>query len=196
MTERPILMSAPNVRAILDGRKSQTRRAMTSQPDKDGKVTIGTSRGIAYVINERSGGILTRIPCPYGIPGNTLWVRETFSDDWHDRGEPVHYRADGDLPIEMFDAGVRWRSPIHMPRSASRITLEITDIRVQRLHEITEEDAKAEGVSEVFKYGMPDGRARDCFRALWDSINGKRVPWEGNPFVWVISFRPTAGEAV
>lgn len=144
------------------------------------------------------------IPCPYGVPGDRhrvggtrLWVRETWwqpphittrmlrdgADTWPD----VVYDADEDAEgREQWGGCLRWRrrSPIHMPRWASRLTLELTDVRVQRLQEISEEDAKAEGCFQSIDYS-----ARDEFPGKWDALNGKRAPWASNPWVWALSFK-------
>lgn len=188
MRERPILFSGAMVRAILNGRKNQTRRVVRP----DGDPTDSALR------------------CPYGAPGDRLWVRETWAvgrvfDRTRpaeiptvERDVPVWWRADGFA--EESDNRGRWRPSIHMPRWASRITLDIVSVRVERLQAITEADAFAEGV-EANPYVMCDGTtdeamsisARDNFRALWDSINGKRLgcSWGANPWVWVVEFRGT-----
>ena len=198
MKERPILFGAPMVRAILSGTKTQTRRAVKPQPTHFNPV--GVPRRARP--DAPSSDV---IRCPYGQPGDRLWVRETFCDDWHmDRGV-VEYRADGELDSDMFDAGCTWRPSIHMPRWASRITLEVTDVRVERLQEISEADAIAEGVhpddaclpdddtsafsriGPVCNASFPVAR----YAALWESINGIGA-WEKNPLVWVIEFRRVA----
>ncbi len=217
MTEKPILFSAPMVRAILDGSKSQTRRIMKPQPDDDGHVTvgeIGTSLGVAYLRGERGGQCL-RVPCPYGFPGSRLWVRETCRAEELPSGldSPetlgVRYLADdcfipigntpesGDVWLDLRYYGKR-ASPvapvktvpaIHMPRWASRITLEITGIRVERLQDISEADALAEGIDPKFP---PDEQvanaARMRYADIWESINGPGS-WAANPWVWVVEFR-------
>src|SRR5690606_17555323 len=156
--------------------------------------------------------------CPYGAAGTRLWVRETWAplgDQLTEvTGRPRVFRADADLVrddsgdrvgwwlgetfLEGSERPFRWRPSLYMPRWASRITLEVTEVRVQRLQEITEEDAIAEGVA-ANPYVMCDGTvdelmsisARDNFRALWDTINGKRpgCSWKANPWVWVVEFR-------
>lgn len=198
MKERPILFSAPMVRALLAGTKTQTRRAA--------KLTAG-----AHV--KEPGGHRRWHPadpeatlaCPYGQPGDLLWVRET----WHDASSSLHscalYRADGiDLHWD------KWTPSIHMPRWASRITLEITRVRIERLQGISEADAKAEGIERATDFpgwyrhplrgdspGLADaGKAGKCptafprlaFQALWESINGP-ASWDANPWVWAIEFR-------
>ena len=177
-TERPIIFSSPMVRAILDGRKTQTRRLVKPQP----KIILAVHSDASITTERifRSGD--QRIHCPYGQPGDRLWVRETFSLS----GNGYFFRADVPQPETV---KYSWNPSIHMPRWASRITLEIINIRVERLQEISEKDANAEGVGTLFKYGMPAGRSIDCFHALWDSINAKRAPWASNPFVWVIEFK-------
>ena len=186
MKERPILFSGPMVRAILEGRKTQTRRVIKPQPTSDhGLVFEGIAPGKFGAVSDGE------ITCPYGTIGDRLWVKETH----HVRdagyvdgtGRDIVYKADD----EDFPYG--WTPSIHMPRWASRINLEITGIRVERLQDISEEDAKAEGVgvhggwnADETEYGV---NARGPFSRLWDSINAKRHPWASNPWVWVIEFR-------
>lgn len=194
--KRPIIFKAEMVRAILNGHKTQTRRVFKPQPDRDGKVDvgeIGTSDGVAYVRGAR-GGHCTRVPCPYGKSGDQLWVRECWGVD-----------NIGALPILQIDAlrfratdsmqstpDIGWRPSIHMPRWASRITLEITGVRVEKLQDIGEDDAAAEGVSERFSppdHVMSIGRIA-AFHDLWDSINLQRgYAWNTNPWVWVVEFK-------
>lgn len=189
MKARPILMSAPMVRALLAGLKTQTRRTVKPQPDwSDGKLAAQFTPD-----DQRLGRLGKIIECPYGASGDLLWVRETFCDDWQDR-QAIEYRADGGLDADMIDAGCKWRPSIFMPRAASRLTLRITDVRVQRLQDISEVDARAEGappshpsidaVSREFGYAdFP----RSWYAQLWDSINGPGR-WEANPWVWCVSF--------
>lgn len=186
MKERPILFSATMIRAILDGSKTQTRRIVKPEirvvhaiyPD----ASISTNR-----IFEKGDG---RIHCPYGQPGDRLWVRECFGySDSED--ETLTYRADN--PSRPHETPARWRPSIHMPRWASRITLEVTGVRVERLQEISEADAKAEGVPCEIIFGTDrgiDGKAFPIreYRDLWESINGLGS-WEANPFVWVVEFK-------
>jgi hypothetical protein len=198
--ERPILFSGPMVRAILEGRKTQTRRVMKPQPQNETCFAWFPPTGI---VNAAPGGLWTDTPrafvqpCPYGDPGERLWVRESF--DWiagkmvHAVGglsetkriENIRYRADGGNP-----ASCRWTPSIHMPRWASRITLEIDDVRVQRLQEISEEDALAEGIDDAWlvKHQVSPPRV-PSFQALWDDINGAKHPWASNPWLWAITFR-------
>lgn len=220
MKERPILFSAPMVRAILEGRKTQTRRVLK----------LDWLRCLDPEDPEDLAKILSQ--CPYGVPGDRLWVRETWgsADQFyqsHENETPsvVAYRAD--LAAIQWDAepprkipkydieqwnwnAMRWRPSIHMPRWASRLTLEVVSVRVERLHDISEEDAKAEGV-EPFPDTSPDEqvipgpgfngavmtnqRHRFAFYVLWDSINGEGS-WDANPFVWVVEFKVLGSEGV
>lgn len=210
--ERPILFSSEMVRAILDGRKCQTRRVIKPQFSKTwgyGVRNQDPEYFSAHVDIKEPNGEWRWLRCPYGKRGDTLWVRETwaifassydFEYGWEgvglvDIGIPktkpeskcynVVYAADGYWAEE----GERWRPSIHMPRWASRITLEITNIRVERLFDISQEDAQAEGVS------IEDTRTLThvgAFAITWDKINKKRgYGWEGgtNPWVWAITFR-------
>lgn len=237
ISEKPIPFSAPMVRAILDGRRSMTRLVVKPQPNS--KLGNGVpsdavarrpyiefphiwtieSRGIGVRQYEQSTPFSKsdaieywRESCPYGKPGDRLWVQETFSEipnqkpagyftdpKWIDR--KYWYEADNDKPTW----GGKWKPPIFMPRDACRILLEITDIRAERLQEITEEDAIAEGVTfdvteEVQREDMvTPGRdscapvliaPKDAFLSLWDSINKERgFGWDQNPWVWVIEFK-------
>lgn len=189
MKERPILFNSAMVCAILDGRKTQTRRIAKPQPDlltSDGRPAWSTERGAM---------------CQHGHTGDRLWVRETFADEGARMcREDCYYRADGECDLQ----GGRWTPSIHMPRWASRITLEITGLRVERLKDITEQDALAEGVDQSSLW-VPGPRgtlippekktltgshptARHAFSCLWESINGSGS-WEQNPWVWVIEFK-------
>jgi hypothetical protein len=188
--ERPILFSAPMVRALLDGRKTMTRRVLNKQPDPDGLSRLADQR----VWHDTSARAYL---CPYGQPGDLLWVRESWAarlDQDHlspsqlPRGT-VGYWADG--PGKCCNTGCagaagRVRAAMHMPRWASRILLEITSVRVERLHEISNEDAFAEGINRPIDARYPV----DEFRALWDSISAARgFGWDVNPWVWVVEFR-------
>ena len=201
MKERPILFSGPMVRAILDGRKTQTRR-MVKWPAsyKDHEIADAVralNRSSTKSIGRHGpcDGIRDRFRCPYGVVGDRLWVRETFADARAMWGK-VFYRADDQTD---HDSDGTWTPSIHMPRWASRITLEIVSIRVERLQEITEEDAKAEGVERGI-WSQPAGlfmepcdetddkhaTYRDGFGFLWSSIYGN---WDSNSYVWVVEFR-------
>ncbi|HGM5918322.1 TPA: hypothetical protein ACKP5X_000585 [Stenotrophomonas maltophilia] len=181
MAERPILFNGAMVRAILTGRKTQTRRAVKGEALE----WLGISKfGPEYVATP--GNDL----CPFGHPGDRLWVRETWTNAWDEERnqwtdpERYHYRADG---IEAAHVDGMGRSPwipsIHMPRRACRLVLEITDVRVERLQAISEADARAEGVDPE----MPDECAL-AFDRLWTSINGP-ASWPSDPWVWVIEFK-------
>lgn len=225
--ERPIIFGAESVLAILEGRKTQTRRVVKPQP---AEVSPGAGRTPGLVRLRASDPCLSTHgdACPYGKPGDRLWVRETWQlfdpdidpisperfgarapYDGVDDERPIRwttcYASDGPLAHPTLGAA-RWRSPIFMPRWASRITLEILRVRVERLHEIDEEDACAEGVgytrlplvgahgtTVAHVGGWPTevvgATARDAFAIGWDSINGKRAPWSSNPWVWVLEFK-------
>jgi hypothetical protein len=192
------------VRAVLAGTKTQTRRLVKPQPNSgpNGEmVDLGNGWGLL-------DGVLSGLWfCPYGRSGDRLWVRETWSHDaesleqcrsahedimaGHDgMGYGPYYRA-----TEIAPDTLRWRPAIHMPRWASRITLGLTDVRVERLQEVSDEDAFAEGIQTAVDLGQrDDGTARGAFRVLWDSINAKRAPWASNPWVWVLSFKLAAHE--
>jgi len=187
--ERPILMSAPMVRAILGGTKTQTRRVVKyAAPD------LVDADGWPLRDESESGGGEVRAGCPYGQPGDRLWVRETFMD----LGACYLYRADQSAEREraIVAPGQRWKPAIHMPRAASRIALEITAVRVERLQDITEADALAEGIVRLNDggYGLPDGShyhhtdPRVSYWSLWDAINGQGVT-ATDPWVWAISFQ-------
>jgi hypothetical protein len=206
--ERPVIFSGPMVKAILDGRKTQTRRIVKPQPRADhglqsmwGTSPDGFAFGEKWLWREVGADYPDDSSddrrCPYGVPGDRLWVRETLRG-----GSESLWRYDAD--DALVDANpdgdryrINWRKPydqrwpaIHMPRWASRITLEVTDVRVERLQAITEEDARAEGcwIDEA-TYGPCDDSARDVFGDLWDQINRKRAPWSSNPWVWRVAFR-------
>lgn len=197
MKERPILFSAPMVRAILDGMKSQTRRTVKNRghlPEFRGprgceddaecwgweNPDTGLHIGI---IPSSSNGYKDSILCPYGVIGDRLWVRETWADLPHglnySEGEStLVFRADGDIAI-------KWRPSIFMPRRASRITLEITNIRVERLNEISRGDCMAEGCPFP---NMQDGpNPRDWYKDIWETLNGKGS--FDDRWVWVIEFK-------
>lgn len=205
MKERPILFTGPMVRAILDGRKTQTRRPMKVQPDWRNPV-VGCD-GVAVGLG--GSGLDGGVKSPFGTIGDQLWVRETWglmayhdTTDWcrdsvakltesHVREQwLVEHAANWNLPSES----AYWRPSIHMPRWASRIDLEITRVRVERVQDITEEDAKVEGVTpdDYEGYEHPDNPTLSCaahrysFRDLWQSIYGT---WDANPWVWVYEFR-------
>lgn len=180
MSERPILFSAQMVRAILAGAKTQTRRVV-----KDRHIDAAPPACFFQWLRER---------CPYGQPGDRLWVREAYMH------EPADYCWEASVSIPCRPAftvyradypesrpGEGWKPSIHMPRALSRITLEVTAVRVERLHDISDEDALAEGVYPT-RTGLYPGAPRAEFRALWESINGLES-WDANPWVWVVEFR-------
>lgn len=228
-TERPILFSGAMVRAVLEGRKTQTRRVVKPHPDgvliKDGSI-LEASKKIGK--NGIYTGRFKERGCPYGKPGDRLWVRETTCiapkrwatpddtcrTDYDGDKRYVSYKADGQPEDAMRDYKLSWTPSIHVPRWASRIDLEITGVRVERLQDISERDARAEGITMVpffpddgwplcdgFMVGEDDGKtplhhtAKKAFEQLWDSINGKQKPnkpdvsWAANPWVWVVEFR-------
>lgn len=218
MTARSIIFTAPMIRALLAGEKTQTRRIVKPQPapfvqhTPDRHPTTRTAPYIDAYCGERRTEWNPRgmgrdwhwwtadnrcgekvASCPYGQPGDLLWVRETCNGN---SSSTLRYRAtDGEE--------LRWRPSIHMPRWASRLTLRITDVRVQRLQEISEADARAEGVkrsqravspsravSAYWDYlrGEPNYHtAGDSFASLWESINGPDS-WAANPWVWALTF--------
>lgn len=173
--ERPILFSAPMVRAILEGRKTQTRRIVKPQPAGEWAAPGKTA-------------------CPYGRPGERLWVRETWSRaKLYPASHELFYRADGEcngrqLSLSYIEREGRWRPSIHMPRWASRIDLEITAVRVERLQEISVGDCCEEGAPI---YDGDEGQThavQTWYRELWEQINGPGS-WDLNPWVWVIEFK-------
>lgn len=197
--ERPILFSGAMVRAILDGRKTQTRRVVKPQPPAAAKA-VGTyhypsDRDVFYACDGGSliGGWAQ--PCPYGQPGDRLWVRETWAQPAALDPGPTVYRADypasvpaGFENVPPADA-IAWKPSIHMPRAACRLVLEVTGVRVERLQGITEAEAEAEGAEPILV--PPDGGScpyYEGFSALWERINGPGA-WEANPWVWVVEFR-------
>ncbi|MCP3018012.1 hypothetical protein [Cupriavidus basilensis] len=217
MRERPILFSGAMVRAILDGRKTQTRRALTRQPEADREIITGPYHPTVIARNgeempgEPTFGAFTHdgdwaIKCPYGQPGNRLYVRETWAQPTTLDPGPTFYRADyPDNVLGKYEnlppaEAITWKPSIHMPRALSRILLEITGVRVERLNDCSEADALAEGVSPdrtgghfidtsdcrcASAVGAP---AVDAFQTLWDSINDAGA-WAANPWVWVVEFR-------
>jgi hypothetical protein len=235
MKERPILFSGEMVKAILEGRKTQTRRIIKSQPFSWAErfepapfKNYGTPGGWWIQMTQDEHKMCGLCKCPYGIPGDRLWVRETWTpESWtYEYGKtppaptdrPVfhhspehyddqeywlipHYKATDPTPELAYDdmdsdePHCRWRPSIHMPRWASRITLEIVNVRVERLQEITEEGAKAEGIeyerqARIYHRYEKYGKIIGWFANLWDSHNAKRgYSWESNPWVFVIEFR-------
>lgn len=179
MKERPILFSAPMVRALLAGTKTQTRRAYAT--------TVGSWN---WVIRETGHGTRDPFLCPYGVSGDRLWVREAWRvGKGYDavagstfKSPTVWYGADGAAPA---DRAGRYRHARFMPRWASRITIEITGVRVERLCEISRGDAMDEGCP--FPNMARGDDPRQWYAGLWESINGAGS-WDANPWVWVIGF--------
>jgi hypothetical protein len=255
MRERPILFSDAMVRAILAGTKTQTRRLVKPQPEfaqvhmhagrvvRDAEHRAWCWRGHDFgdgdAVNARPGSEMEAM-CPYGVPGDRLWVREACAlvkspglGDWRwptddEEADAVWFRATDSLhlchgPREIGSAldtyamvrPTRWRPSIHMPRWACRIVLDVVDMRVERLHDISDDDARAEGLAVItkdggrtWKFGVADRdglpgtdntgwpwsewdvSARKAYARLWDSINGARAPWSANPWVWAVTFKP------
>lgn len=188
MKKRPILFSAPMVRAILAGTKTQTRRVVKPEA--------------AFTFSDPRMAWPRGIPkCRYGQPGDQLWVREThFINDFRVAAVPENERADCEILYRATDQdyirnmedteGLVWSPSIHMPRWASRITLEITGVRIERLHDISESDALAEGISPEMDIAWQSGDDTPVglFGELWESINGANS-WDEDPWVWVIEFK-------
>lgn len=201
MKDRPILFSGPMVRALLAGTKTQTRRVVKPQPDR-----VCPVLHLPRVL-DKTGTMFDVQKSPYGQPGDRLWVRETWA-------VPHRYDGHGPSNIPVHDVrvhyaaseergGLLWRPSIHMPRWASRITLEINAVRVERLQDISEADAKAEGLYQDTAgrwttYSASE-QAREhlspveAYRDLWEQINGPGS-WDANPWVWVVEFRRTENE--
>jgi hypothetical protein len=181
LKERGILFSGPLVRALLGGTKTQTRRRAKRLERWDQNPAFWRFNDSDLLTDSQ---LLAR--CPYGVPGDRLWVRET----WHPCDGGAIYAVDY---RDKQEAGVeRWVSSLFMPRHESRITLEVTEVRVQRLQEISEEDAKAEGVTPApfCRAGRRNGLEHlDSFETLWDQINGAKAPWSSNPWLWCVSFK-------
>ncbi|PNK64475.1 hypothetical protein A6J33_017665 [Pantoea sp. FDAARGOS_194] len=219
MRERPILLNADMVRAVLNGSKTQTRRIITPQPfDRswarhDHQIEIASGRAengdeidglLAYT---KSSGGEWHAFCPFGQPGDRLWVRETFRV--HSRATDVAtlvYKASGRqswteqthrVPASVCNKPAvieKWTPSIHMPRWASRITLEITGVRVERLTALSDDDARNEGCPAQLPHNPEDEhQARTWFRGLWSEIYGEES-WQANLWVWVIEFKRVEGE--
>ncbi len=227
MKERPILFSGPMVRAILDGRKTQTRRVIKHQPPGDVSL-ISVSRYHPTIVDRHgeeapgteifgafSDGGEWGCKSPYGEPSDQLWVRETWRGvvEINPPGKTTELGVARYVPDQEYCRRVEyqatherdgepWRPSIHMPRWASRITLEVTSVRVERLQDISEADAIAEGIDKTAAgfwgtYGQRevDGTysPRLSYQCLWDSLNASRgYGWEANPWVWVVEFRRIA----
>lgn len=203
MNERGMIFNAEMVRAILDGRKTQTRRPVKFP-------LIDKNMGCELAGNELAGELAAHNywNSPYGKPGDRIWVRETFRV--HSRATDVAtlvYRASvrnswteqtHRVPVAVCNTPAtpeKWTLSIHMPRWASRILLEITDVRVERLRDLSEEDAKSEGITPPAGGVLPGWEYRINFRDLWMDIYGTDS-WEANPWVWVIEFKRVEGAAL
>ncbi|MGF6476585.1 hypothetical protein ABIE06_003433 [Pantoea dispersa] len=208
MTERGMIFNAEMVRAVLDGSKTQTRRIIKLDHERgmQNPVVRGKNGEVSYV-----GCRLASMLCPFGQQGDRLWVREAFMnlkgtgiESTTGQFEGFAYRADtppssyGDMARK--DYGLKWTPSIHMPRWASRITLEITNVGVQRLQSISQNDAAREGLVKLPAtgrycinqgdqyFGGASHDAREVFSWLWESIYGADS-WQANPWVWVIEFK-------
>ncbi len=225
MTERGILFSAPMVRALLDGTKTQTRRALKRQPWASCSIEEGGKGELPFVYSALHGAgpghdvEESRIPCicPYGQPGDRLWVRETFyafgrwetrysakkkRDEWHfvdmttEYDRLYQFDTKHMTPSNCRGAMPAWykRPSIHMPRQASRILLEVISVRVERLQDISDQDAIAEGIglnpsaAGIYLTGAAETLPHAAYRSLWESINGAGS-WDANPWVWVVEFK-------
>lgn len=204
-----MIFNGEMVRAILDGRKTQTRRIVSDRHLN--LIDVGSQIGECYPlecgIDHQNSQSYYREHCPFGKPGDRIWVRETYQGPLFDyehmesyledsskfeKPDFCVYRADGKPAPEFYDADDNlhcgWRPSIHMPRWASRILLEITDVRVEQLNEISEEDARSEGIS-----GSSARDLKEAYAALWRSIYGSDS-WCANPWVWVIEFKRIEGD--
>lgn len=198
MKERPIIFSGPMVRAILEGRKNQTRRVINFPGLEDGQRVIKVARPAGHwwevwVAAPVDGGreriVPAEVKCPFDAPGDRLWVKETFAMGITGCPDGVSYRADHRDPLGDGPAHpMKWSSSLFMPRRLSRLTLAITGIRAERLQDISEADAIAEGCPGC-RADLPNVHALTWYRGLWDAINGKKAQWASNPWVWVITFR-------
>lgn len=203
MKERPINLKAHEVLAILDGRKTQMRRVVFNKRTTDFQSIEERDDGSLWPWRETDDAQDHWYPCPYGQPGDRLWVRENFSGPWcmetqdgsaavppskWGLGSRIWYWADGE---PSYGDWTRPRPSIHMPRWASRITLEVTGVRVERLQDISVADAIAEGVNiHPDHHGKPRESiysAVEAYRDLWEQINGPGS-WDANPLVWVVEF--------
>ena len=216
--ERGMIFNGEMVRAILEGRKTQTRRVIKLEHERGFQNPV--IRGKNGAVSSVSCRLAPTL-CPHGKPGDHIWVRETFQGPLFDyeqmeayledgskfeKPEFCVYKADGKPAPEFFDADdnlhCRWRPSIHMPRWASRILLEVTDVRVERLNAISQDDAIAEGAPPSHpsidcvsqEYGFPDF-SRSWFGQTWQHIYGEES-WQDNPWVWVIEFKRIEGGAV
>lgn len=214
MKSRPILFNGAMVRALLDGSKTQTRRVAKGERASRGMESGWYLKPYGFVTNQQ----FAKAACPYGQPGDRLWVRESYMPDPDDDGTWAYTQYMGCKGSPLSDIPMKFRKPenciyratwdgpelagwkpsIHMPRWASRILLEIVSVRVERLNDISEEDSRAEGITdggclscgepEPCSCTMPMPDAMDAYCHLWGQINGPDS-WAANPWVWCISFR-------
>ena len=213
MKERPILLNTPMVQAILSGQKTQTRRIVNKAPTTEiNHRLIALDNGWNWQVDQQGivptmhREIHNPMVCPFGQIGDRLWVRETFR--LYDLDECPHADFPCGCPrngTPLYKAshdcgdGEKWKPSIHMPRSACRLILEITNIRIERLNDITSEDAKAEGFDysthpSAIQMGYAIG-AKTNFRVTWEQIYGQNE-WNKNPWVWVVEFKVIQGGAV
>ncbi|WP_048271619.1 ASCH domain-containing protein [Klebsiella variicola] len=222
ITERGMIFNGEMVRAILDGRKTQTRRIMKPQPEPCPRGghwwPSNVFKTMLHVEEEMQNGKggwggLVGDACPFGDVGDRIWVRETWAEAGASAPDLKLYRANYPEHVPSIYENVppaeeiRWTPSIHMPRTASRIQMEISDVRVERLNAISEEDAEAEGIDMEALYDSQD--CYDCiadhnmtgrptvtgaFKYLWESIYGEEG-WKSNPWVWVIEFKLVEGGA-
>jgi len=220
MTEHPILFNAEMVRAVLDGRKTQTRRVMKPQPSNfpkeinpyNGDYEHFTGWDGLKMCNGETGNIKNTChwSCPYGVPGDRLWVRETTAEDVIGSQSHTRYVADN------HGRAIEWQHArpvcpsIFMRREASRILLEVTEVRVERVQDISEYDCREEGIqleqcpacgytskdaSIHLDHALCKGAGfpndREVYKNLWDSINGEKPgrSWNANPWVWAVNFK-------
>jgi hypothetical protein len=226
MKERPIIFTGEMVRGIIEERKTMTRRAIKPQPIYEGEHSYGDSwawkkgidwfSGVTTLQLTSKAGLLHEDRNPYGQPGDRLWVRETWgigtrSDPFQGWRDGIEYRVDevylddiDDLPLYPIPEGVEyeqyetngWRPPIHMPRWASRILLEVTSVRVEHIQDITLDEIRSEGILDARPSTVRFGDTptlQTQFANLWDSINAKHgCGWGVNPWVWVVGFMKVA----
>jgi hypothetical protein len=186
--ERPIIFSSEMIRAILTGTKTQTRRVIKPQPDNV-RVSPFVPSGIETVHGYE-------LKCPYGLPGDLLWVRESFMLDGAD-ARPIGMEWDRKVIYKAnspeYGKFYKWKSSIHMPRWASRVTLEIVGVKVEHVQDISRGDAFAEGAPDQWISQSGESRhfvPQDWYKELWDDLNFERgYGWSTNPFVWCIAFK-------
>lgn len=208
--QHPILFSTEMVEAILDGRKTQTRRVVKPQPKtqhrSDTRLQFYARRGENWEVKDKWAGdgfsILDSFKCPYGKPGDILWVRETWAS--LGSGAAIEYGFKAGASDDTLDAmkfySLKWKPSIHMPKAACRLFLRITKVRVERLHEISDTDVMNEGAQDSWftlweLTGKTKPGLRPGFERLWSKINGAES-WQSNPWVWVVEFERVSREEV